>query len=216
MNYKPIKTITNMKKTILFAAVMMLAASAFAQRKAGTWSALAKVGLNIADYSNTGDADTKPRLGIVSGIGVAYQIDKRIGLSAEALYSQQGTKETEQLYASPMSETVTYKTDYVNFPILVSYYPVKGLAVKFGVQPAVNVNSTYDLSSGPMASGTLNGCNTFDFSIPVGLSYEFDRVFIDARYNIGLTNVGEQGSLHNRVIQITAGLKLDFGKKRGK
>ena len=54
-------------------------------------------------------------------------------------------------------------------------------------------------------------CNTFDFSIPVGVSYEFDNhIVIDARYNIGITNINKGGDVTNRnsVFLATVGYKF--------
>lgn len=93
----------------------------------------------------------------------------------------------------------TSKLDYINIPILANVYVTKGLAVKLGIQPAFNVNSKADVDA-----------KSFDFSIPVGLSYEFSNVVLDARYNWGLTKIFENGDSKNSVFQITLGYKFDL------
>ena len=52
--------------------------------------------------------------------------------------------------------------------------------------------------------------NKFDLSIPIGISFEFSRVVIDARYLLGLTKVNKEGdkTCHNSVILITTGYKF--------
>ena len=52
--------------------------------------------------------------------------------------------------------------------------------------------------------------NTFDFSIPVGISYEYNRITLDARYNFGLTKLisGSENAVHNKVFAITLGYKF--------
>ena len=49
-------------------------------------------------------------------------------------------------------------------------------------------------------------------SIPVGLSYEYANVVLDARYNWGVTKVADLGdnSPKNSVFQITLGYKFDL------
>ena len=49
-----------------------------------------------------------------------------------------------------------------------------------------------------------------NLSIPLGLSYEFDDFVIDARYNLGLTNVSdsEGTKIKNGVIMLTVGYKI--------
>ena len=60
----------------------------------------------------------------------------------------------------------------------------------------------------------VKGLAVFDFSIPVGLSYEFPTVpvVLDARYNWGVTKVIDAGddSPKNSVFQITLGYKFDL------
>lgn len=49
-----------------------------------------------------------------------------------------------------------------------------------------------------------------DFSIPVGLSYEYNNFQLDARYNWGLTKAFENSKAKNSVFQITLGYKFDL------
>ncbi len=49
-----------------------------------------------------------------------------------------------------------------------------------------------------------------DFSIPVGLSYEYNNFQLDARYKWGLTKVFENSKTKNSVFQITLGYKFDL------
>ena len=50
--------------------------------------------------------------------------------------------------------------------------------------------------------------HSFDLSIPVGLSYEYKNVCLDARYNYGLTNFEKGYNQKNSVFQITLGYKF--------
>jgi hypothetical protein len=79
------------------------------------------------------------------------------------------------------------------------------------VQPAF-LTSAKDKTSGNSVD-IKDACNKFDFSIPVGLSYEISNVVIDARYNFGLTKVYKGSDViksKNSVIQITLGYKFDL------
>ena len=99
-----------------------------------------------------------------------------------------------------------YNLDYINIPILAQYYPAKGFAIKAGIQPAFNVRhkASYDGET-----ATIEGIKSFNFSIPVGLSYEYEHFVLDARYNIGVTKLvkdADQG--RNSTISITIGYKF--------
>ena len=72
-------------------------------------------------------------------------------------------------------------------PITANYYIWKGLAVRAGVQPGINVSS--EIKHGDQKVDMDDFVKGFDFAIPVGLSYEFRHFVIDARYNFGVTEI---------------------------
>ena len=100
----------------------------------------------------------------------------------------------------------------MNIPILVNAYVAKGLALKAGIQPAFNVSNKVKIDgiSIDYDKYAPEGAEikTFDFSIPVGISYEYMNVCLDARYNIGVSKIADRGSDRNSVFQITLGYKF--------
>ena len=103
------------------------------------------------------------------------------------------------------------KLDYINIPILANVYVVKNLAVKVGIQPAFNVNSKAKASQGDASSEAgLDAAKTFDFSIPIGLSYEYKNFVLDGRYNFGVTKTLDTADCKNSVFQLTLGYKFDL------
>lgn len=190
-----------MKKLFFVASMMMLSLGAFAQHEVGTLTLQPKVGVNIANMSETDNAD--PRIGFAVGGEFEYQATNFLGVSAGMLYSQQGVK----YEAGNITSTV--KTDYINIPVVANIYVVKGLALKVGVQPGFNVSSKLKVSSGSTSGSTdVDNTNSFDFAIPVGLSYEYDNFVIDGRYNIGMTKAFDGGDSKHNVFQLTLGYKF--------
>lgn len=113
------------------------------------------------------------------------------------------------------SSSVTAEIDYINFPILVNIYLYKGFALRVGVQPGINVKAGYSTGGHNNNSRRFSdlGVNIkkFDFSIPFGLSYEYEWFVIDARYILGLVNIVDSSDkTWNRGVQITAGLKFNL------
>lgn len=184
-----------MKKLILMAVVLLSSIGAFAQAEAGSFTLQPKVGINIASMTNIDDS--KSVAGFVGGVEGQYQFSDLFGLSVGLLYSGQGVK--EEYEDEDFSVSTKWKPAYLNIPILANVYVVKGLAVKAGIQPGFMVSK--DDADDP---------KTFDFSIPVGLSYEYANVVLDARYNIGVTKVfdGDGDTPKNSVFQITLGYKF--------
>ncbi|NPD82579.1 PorT family protein [Prevotella sp. PINT] len=190
-----------MKKLILLAAIIMTSVGAHAQHEVGSVTIQPKVGMNIASLTKAEGADS--RIGLAIGAEAEYQIEDRISLSAGLLYSMQGATESED------GVDATLKLDYINIPILANIYVTKGLAFKVGVQPGINVSGKYKLEKGGSSiSEDTDGVKAFDFSIPVGASYEFNNLVLDARYNWGLTKVSKYANSKNSVFQITLGYKF--------
>lgn len=223
-----------MKKFFAFAVAMMLSATTFAQTEVGRFFFAPKVGYNAASLTNSTD-DYTTQLGIAAGIEVGYQMTDKFGITADVLYSGQGVYCDAEWYQT--DGTVPFfklkdnmKLDYLNIPILANYYVAKGLAVKAGIQPGflVSAKSKVELLNTPETTEDLKeGTNSFDFSIPVGISYEWKNIFIDARYIFGITNVNKsdyyffkeislsgiktvEKNSKNGVFQLTLGYKLPF------
>ena len=189
-----------MKKIMMIAALMVAALSANAQNEVGQITLQPKAGINISTI--TGDGDQKMKVGLVAGVEAEYGIAENFGIAFGALYSMEGCRFKED----GMNKSLKYNLDYINIPILAQYYPAKGFAIKAGIQPAFNVRhkASYDGET-----ATIEGIKSFNFSIPVGLSYEYEHFVLDARYNIGVTKLvkdADQG--RNSTISITIGYKF--------
>ena len=189
-----------MKKLILMAVMALATVSSFAQHAVGTFTIQPKVGLNLA---NVTDGDGDIRVGAVAGAEFEYQISDIFSLSAGALYSMQGCKGEVEGYDA------TVKLDYLNIPILANVYVAKGLAVKLGIQPGFNVTSKASVEkSGTKVTTDLDGIESVDFSIPIGLSYEINNFVIDGRYNLGVSKIMDGSDSKNSVFQLTLGYKF--------
>ena len=123
-------------------------------------------------------------------------------------YSQQGCKDSDG------GVTATLANNYLNIPLLVNAYVAPGLALKAGIQPAFLLTADVKASDGSN-SGSMDikdAYETFDFSIPLGISYEFSKFVADFRYNLGLTkllkDVGTQDNGKNSVFQFTLGYRF--------
>lgn len=193
-----------MKKLFLAVVAMMVSAATFAQNEAGQITIQPKVGVNIANITDAVGAD--PRIGLAAGAEFEYGLTDNIGLSAGVLYSMQGAKASEE------SVDYTLKLDYLNVPILANFYVSKGLALKLGVQPGFKLSSKVKgEASGVTAELEVeDGVKSIDLSIPVGLSYQYQNIVFDARYNWGVTKIIDDADSKNSVFQITVGYKFSL------
>lgn len=169
-----------MKKLFVMAALVLSSVGAFAQT-----TIQPKIGLNVATI---GDNDWKA--GFAVGAELQTPVANKLDFAAGLLYSVQGVKYK--------NTDKNWNPGYLNIPLTLNYYVVPGLAVKAGLQPGFMVSK----------DNAGDGVKTFDLSVPVGLSYEYENIVLDARYNIGVTKIADNVDHYNNVIQITLGYKF--------
>ena len=185
-----------MKKIVLAAVMLLSSVSMFAQNEVGSLTIQPKVGFNVSNVTKT-HGDT--RIGVAAGAEAEYQLGDIYSIAVGLLYSGQGNKQTVDLPRLGKA-SVTWAPSYLNIPVVANVYVVKNLAVKLGVQPGFCV-----------AKDKLKA-NTFDLSIPVGLSYEYKDFVLDGRYNFGVTNIAKGVNTKNSVFQFTLGYKLPLSR----
>lgn len=180
--------------------------ASFAQWSVGSITVQPKIGINGANITDADNSDS--RIGLVLGGEFEYRVSPIFSLSAGALYSMQGCKGTAEDDDGNTGD-VSLKLDYINVPILANVYVAKGLAVKLGIQPGFNVRHKATASvSGVNVTTNLPGIKSVDFSIPIGVSYEFNRFVIDGRYNLGVTKLIDGADSKHSVFQFTFGYKF--------
>ena len=202
------------KKALLIVLTVLFTSRTYAQQAVGSICVQPKIGLNLATLTN--DETAKIRPAIVAGLDFGYMASEKFLLSFGAMYSQQGCKSEE----SGIKGTI--KMDYINIPLLANYYVAKGFAFKIGVQPGFLINDKVKVSVNGVSSevgletslqlaGFDADINSFDLAIPLGFSYEFNNVQLDARYNWGLIKTVSGKDIdpsRNSVFQFTVGYKI--------
>ena len=204
-----------MKTWIFTILALLTSVVTVAQRREGTFTVQPKVGLNVSTLT---DAD-KTIGDACFGLEGEYMITNIFSLSAGVMVSNQGGKYDKD------GLRYTADLDYANIPIMANVYVLPGLALKAGVQPGFRLKAkmktddgTYDVDefyklAGFLTPGEEPKVYKFDLAIPVGISYEYENVVLDARYNWGLLKVENIGNAYyNRVFEVTLGYKfeLDF------
>lgn len=202
---------------MILMAILTMAVVAKAQHEEGDFMVQPKVGLNIATLSDADKAITDLHF----GIGAEYMVTDNFSLGLGAILSNQGAK--YDYWDESGQNKYTVDLDYVHVPILASYYLLPGLAVKAGVQPGFKMRAkakfddrTIDLDElykqGSVLLGEDIKVSKFDLSIPVGVSYEYKNIVLDARYNWGLIKVMNVGdAFYNRCFMLSLGYKLELG-----
>ena len=198
-----------MKKLMIIVAMMVATVTANAQQM----FLKPMVGGTLSTF--TGDVEENSmRFGVLGGAEFGYFITEQFAATAGAMVSMQGSNFKDNNYYKDQSTTLTY----FNIPIMANYYIIPGLAVKAGIQPGFLLSlkakgsEYYNGKWEDYESTEKEGTKTVDLSIPLGLSYEISDFVIDARYNLGISNINDHGSdkIKNSVIMLTLGYKIPF------
>lgn len=166
------------KKLILIAAILLGTATANAQNNVGQLSLAPTVGVNYSKANRPGE---KFVASFVGGVNAEYGLSEDFGASVGVYYSMLGSKVKNE------EGSAKIKLNYIAMPILVNYYPCKGLAFKAGVQPE------YLLSAKDEDLDVKKKCRTFVLNIPVGVSYELANIVVDLRYVHGTQRFNKHG-----------------------
>lgn len=202
-----------MKK--FFAAAVMILASLTASAQTperGEISLTPMVGISGGgfighEYKGMGNAPSRNgNVGFTAGAELGIMAGSKFKTSVGLQYINTSTQ-----FKFADGDKGDFKNDYLAIPVLAQVYVADGFAIKAGVQPAFLLSS-----KGANSVDLKDYTNSFDFTIPVGLSYEYMNVVLDARYNIGVTNLVKDEKkpldgftkLNNGYFTITVGYKL--------
>ena len=173
-------------------------------------------------------------IGVMPWLGVSLgAMYSQQGSKYWASIEQQWYDEKDQLILVENYRTGELKVDYINVPLLFNFYVWKGLALKTGIQMGFLVNDKLDTYTGysgkdsdkrryydsrnirfPYVRGGFHDkdfCHDVSFGIPLGISYEYENIYLDARYYFGLKRMDvyeKPDAIYNRCLSITLGYKF--------
>lgn len=181
-----------MKK--LFCVIAIIACFVFSSRAQQTHFGV-KAGLNLSSVEvSSGGGDYGTKAGVHLG-GLAHiHITPHFALQPELVYSTQGGKIDDDQYL---------KLNYINVPLLAQYMVNDGFRLQTG--PQLGFLTMAKSKMGDVEVKRNDDFSSVDFSWAFGASYLFPQGWgIDARYNLGITDVAESNTYDakNRVFQL--------------
>lgn len=200
-----------MKKIYLIVLLMMTSLATFAQREAGEVSFKPAVGVSSANMT---DMEASGHIGFLVGADVEYQMSDMFALSGGLYFATSGCQ-TSNMDITGLGFKAHLHNAYLNVPVLLNAYVAEGFAIKAGLQPGILLSSKLDFKTLEVTTKTnvKDILNTVDLAIPVGLSYEYNNIVFDARYNIGISNVVKSNNVRkgyskNQILQFTIGYRF--------
>lgn len=197
-----------MKKLILTLAAVVMASGAFAQlhfglKAGGNLSTISGMtseegGLDWGDLAKVTPSQSM-KVGFNAGAWAEYMVMPSLGVQVELNYSIQGVntsvESTSSILGAASTTDTTWAASYINVPILAKFH-LNDIRVFAG--PQLGFNTCFRTTTTIITEDktTINDPENvedfsgFDFSFVVGGQYYITQnVGVDARYNIGLTNV---------------------------
>ena len=195
-----------MKKLLTIIATAFIALSVSAQSEAGSFTLQPNVGFTYTTATGDWGKGTDGAFALTAGVEGMYMVNEKFGAALGVNLTGYNTS------VETRKDDVIYSNYYFNFPVTANYYVAPGLAVKAGI--ALNL----------LATAKINGYDEYDFGItsvkvkdmykstfftvPVGVSYEFNSFVFDARYNIGISKVAKDDDGSFNALTFTVGYKF--------
>jgi hypothetical protein len=157
-----------------------------------------KGGVNIYNVHNDNDYRYDSKIGFHAGLIAHIHLADNFALQPEAVYSTQGAE-----YRNSNSNT-KFHLDYINVPFLFQFMFDNGFRLQAGPQIGFLVSAKS--KDNDFTVDHQDDINPIDLGIAFGMSYVHNPsgFGIDARYNLGLSNIYENSSSasYNRGFQV--------------
>jgi len=153
-----------------------------------------KGGINVASLNVDNEVDFSSRTSFHLG-GLAHiHVSPHFAVQPEVYFSGQGGKDGGE----------TVRLNYINIPFLLQYMAGGGFRLQTGPQLGILVSAEDELDH--VSVDIKDNLNTADFAWTFGASYLIPNssLGIDARYNLGISNIRDDGgsNTQNRVFSI--------------
>jgi hypothetical protein len=156
-----------------------------------------KAGYNLANVTQSGSStvDTKAKSDFSGGFLASIPLFSSCTLQPEVMYSGQGTS------VNAVGETAKLNFDYINVPVLFKYQHTSGVFVETGPQIGFLISAKEKADGQSM--DVKSSFQSTDFSWAFGLGYKIPHMGlgIDARYNLGLTNIAKNTGSDDETIK---------------
>lgn len=153
-----------------------------------------KIGLNSYIINNDSGPGFDSKIGLHAGLLGHIHINRQFGVQPEIVYSMQGAK----------SDGTNYNLDYINVPVLLQVMFDNGFRIQAGPQLGILVRAKREGDLGSM--DIKDNFKSIDAGLSFGASYVHTSsgFGIDARYNLGLSDISEGSNVvsNSRGLQV--------------
>ena len=158
-----------------------------------------KGGVNYYNIHNDNSTTYDPKVGFNVGLLGHIHVARHFALQPEIQYSVQGTK------FDINNSTTKYNLSYINVPVLLQYMWDNGFRLQAGPQAGMLISAKSKTND--TSADIKDNYKPLDLGVSFGAGYIHPStgIGIDARYNLGLSNINETGDVNsnNRGFQLS-------------
>lgn len=176
-----------------------------------------KIGANFANFygedlkeleEGLGE-DFESKLGICIGGFITVNISEMFAIQPEVLYSMKGSKAEGTLFGETFK--LQFNLSYLEIPVLVKLrIPTQGnVKPSLFVGPSLAIKLSGKMKfeyAGESEEEDIEELKDTDFGLIIGAGFDFGKLTVDLRYNLGLTKIPEEDDeVKNKVISLMIG-----------
>jgi hypothetical protein len=204
-----------MKKTMKFLAVfttaILIAGIAGAQHSdspRGHVNFGIKGGINLYDVHHDNSTKYNMATGYHFGFLGHIHFNRQFAFQPEIILSNQGARYTDE------NVNTRYILDYINIPVMFQYMFDNGFRLQAGPQVGFLINAKSKINNN--VTNIKDAYNPIDFGLSIGASYVFPPTGfgIDARFNLGLTDINQDNSVYSTNRGLQLGIFYIFGHSK--
>jgi hypothetical protein len=138
---------------------------------------------------------------------VELKLNKTFSLQPELYYSSASMNKGNSLdtiYTNVDLKKI--KLDYINIPLILNIKPSKKISIQVGPRYGILANSNLSVKK-----NAENAFKSGDFSMLAGIQFNFSKIRVYGRYQIGLTDINDatsQEKWKSQTIHVGVGLKI--------
>jgi hypothetical protein len=187
---------------VILVALGLATVPAFAQEQNVTRIGV-KGGANFSNFRVDDVGDNNVKVGLNLGLFAKLPVSEAVAIQPELLYSSKGSKLTYDNFLQGEGE-YRFNLNYLELPVLAVFSLGDHFNIHAGPYAAYLTSANIkDLND----DGTIQDIkdlneknfNRFDYGIAAGIGADFNGFIAGVRYNYGLNEVGESGSLSGQL-----------------
>ena len=185
-----------MNKKLILAVSLLLSVTANLQAQHVNIGV--KAGLNVFNINNDNGVNYDAKTGLHIGLLGHIHLAKQLAFQPELVFSAQGAK------YKLAGNDVKIKLNYINVPLMIQYMFDNGFRIQAGPQIGFLASAKSEVNSN--STDIKSNLKGVDFALGAGVGYVHppSGFGVDARYNLGLSNINDNSSVKstNRGFQL--------------